>query len=130
MRAEAVMAAALAVEAEGIAEAVREGLGEAAGEGAHERPWVQSGALRDSVGVAVEGLEAVIGSSDPAALPQEIGTRVVPPRPFLAPVMAERGAVVAERVGAAVAAAIQGEDGGLAAGAGSEHRVVRTNFRI
>ena len=108
VRVEAVMAAALAREAEGVAEAVRAGLGEAPG-GAHERPWARSGALRDSVGVAAEGLVAVVGSSDVAAVPQELGTRVVPARPFLAPVGAARGEGVAWGVGAAVAAAMQGE---------------------
>ena len=112
VQAEAVMAAALAREAEAMAAAVQAGLGEAAGEGAHDKPWLRSGALRGSVGSVADGLTAVVGSSDPAAMPQELGTRVVPPRPFLAPVAAERGGDVAERVGAAVAAAIRGEEAG------------------
>ena len=109
LRVDTVMAAALARGAEGMAEEVRAGLGEAPGGSAHERPWVQSGALRDSIGVVSEGLVAVVGSSDKAAVPQEIGTRVVPARPFLAPVGAALGEGVANGVGAAVAAAIRGE---------------------
>lgn len=110
VRVEAVMAAALDREAEGVAAAVRAGLEEGPG-GAHERPWMRSGALWDSVGVAAEGMVAVVGSSDVAAVPQEMGTRVVPARPFLAPVGAARGEGVARGVGAAVAAAIRGELG-------------------
>lgn len=105
---EAVMAAALAREAEGVAAEVRAGLGEAPG-AAHERPWVRSGALQESIGVAAEGLVAVVGSSDVAAVPQEMGTRVVPARAFLAPVGAAWGERVANGVGAAVAAVIRGE---------------------
>lgn len=110
LRVEAVMAAALARGAEGMAEGVRAGLAEVPG-AAHERPWVRSGALRDSVGVVSEGLVAVVGSSDVAAVPQEMGTRVVPARPFLAPVGAAMGEGVANGVGAAVAAAIRGGGG-------------------
>ena len=91
VRADAVMAAALAVQAEGVAEAVRAGLSEGRGEGGHERPWALSGALRESVGVAADGLRAVVGSSDAAATPQELGTRTAPARPFLGPVGAAMG---------------------------------------
>ena len=54
--------------------------------GAHDAPWLRSGGLRESVGVVVaaEGdvVRAVVGSSDPAAVAQELGTVHVPARPF------------------------------------------------
>ncbi len=55
----------------------------------HDAPWLRTGALRESIGIGVAAEEAVIGSNDPAALAQELGTRRDPPRPFFAPVAAE-----------------------------------------
>lgn len=96
------MAAALEGQAALMAQAVQDGLGDAPG-GGHERPWLETGALRASVGHQADGLQAAVGSSDPAAAPQEMGTMHLPPRPFLAPVGAAMGEGVAEAVGAAVA---------------------------
>ena len=85
-----------------LAEGVRARLSGEPG-GSHEAPWVESGALRDSIGVAVEGdgdgARAVVGSSDPAAVPQEMGTARMAARPFLAPVAGEMGEEVARAVG-------------------------------
>ena len=82
---------------------------------------MRSGALRDSVSAVADGLTAVVGSSDAAAVPQELGTRVVPARPFLVPVAAAEGEGLAGRVGAAVAAAIRGDDpGGRVTSAGAD----------
>ncbi len=56
-------------------------------------PLLRSGTMRDSITHTVEGNRVVIGSDDPIALYQELGTRGpgvgssgyhVPPRPFLA----------------------------------------------
>ena len=90
--------------AEALAEGVRSRLSGGPG-GAHEAPWLQTGALRDSVGAVVEGdgLRAVVGSSSRAAVPQELGTVHMPARPFLAPVAAEMGQGLAEGVRDAVA---------------------------
>ena len=96
------MAAALEGQAALMAQAVQDGLGDAPG-GGHDRPWLETGALRASVGHQADGLQAAVGSSDPAAAPQEMGTVHLPPRPFLAPVGAAMGEGVAEAVGAAVA---------------------------
>jgi phage gpG-like protein len=109
IHAEEVMARALAEEAERLAQAVREGLSDAPGAGALDRSWAPTGALRDSVGAQADGLQALVGSSDPAAAPQEMGTVHIPPRPFLAPVAAARGQEIARAVGEALAAALQGE---------------------
>ncbi len=110
VRVEEVMAQALAQQAERLAEVVREGLSQPPGSGGHEQPWAKTGALRDNVGAQANGLEAVVGSSDKAAAPQEMGTATIPPRPFLAPAAAAHGADIAQAVGSAVAAALRGHE--------------------
>ncbi len=110
LRPQEVMAKVLAEQAQRIAARVREGLSEPPGGAGHDEPWLQSGALRDSVGAQAENLQAAVGSSDPAAVPQELGTSRMPARPFLAPVAAEMGGEVARAVGDAVAAALRGDD--------------------
>ena len=110
LRPEDVMARALAEQAERMAARVREGLSEPPGTAGHDEPWLRSGALRESVGAQAEGLQAIVGSSDPAAAPQELGTARMPARPFLAPVAAGMGEEVARAVGAAVAAALRGDN--------------------
>jgi hypothetical protein len=50
----------------------------------HSAPWLRTGALRESIGHEVNGAVAVIGSSSDVAVDQELGTRAIPPRPFLA----------------------------------------------
>ncbi len=108
LRVDEVMAKALREQAEQIAEAVRAGLSEPQGAGDHDRPWLRSGALRDSIGAQADGLQAVVGSSDPAAAPQEMGTQHLPPRPFLAPFGASMGQDAARAIGIKVAAALDG----------------------
>ncbi len=103
------MARVLAGQAQRMAARVREGLSEQPGAAGHDEPWLQSGALRDSVSAQADGLQAVVGSSDPAAVPQEMGTAHMPARPFLAPVVAGMGKDVARAVGAAVAAALRSD---------------------
>ncbi len=89
LRPEEVMARALAEQASRIAARVQDGLSEPPGAAGHDEPWLQSGTLRNSVGAQADGLQAVVGSSDPAAVPQELGTAKMPACPFLAPVAAE-----------------------------------------
>lgn len=98
----AVRAAALVAAAETMAEAVREALSHPPGAD-HRFPWRETGALADSIEVAADGDEALIGSTSGVALYQERGTATVPPRPFFAPVAAEHAEAAAEAVGAAVA---------------------------
>lgn len=69
VRAEEVMARALAAQAERMADAVRHNLSDPPGSGGHDEPWRQTGALHDSVGATAEGLQAAVGSSDPAKSP-------------------------------------------------------------
>ena len=103
------MARALAGQAQRMAARVREGLSAPPGGAGHDEPWLRSGALRDSVEAQANGLQAVVGSSDPAAVPQELGTAHMPARPFLAPAAAAMGEEVARAVGDAVAAALRGD---------------------
>lgn len=103
-----IMERALAEQAQALAEAVRERLSEPQGAGSHDTPWVRTGALRDSIAATANGLEAAIGSNDPAAAPQEMGTARIPPRPFLAPAAAALGAEVAHSIGQAIAAGLKG----------------------
>ena len=64
-------------------------------------------ALRASIASDVTATAIVVGSTDPAAVFQEEGTRTLPPRPFLAPAGIVAGADAARDIGAATAAAIQ-----------------------
>ena len=119
-----VMARALAEQAARMAARVRDGLSDPPGGSGHDEPWLQSGALRNSVGAQADGLQAVVGSSDPAAIPQEMGTTHLPPRPFLAPAGAAMAEEVAEALGKAVVRALQGDDSdehGAAEATGIDH---------
>jgi len=62
--------------------------------------------LRDSIGVSQDGDIVRIGSADPVALYQELGTVHLPPRPFLGPVAAAEGEGAAQATGSAVRDAI------------------------
>ena len=104
-----VIAQRLESEAQALAETIRGSLGEPAGAGDHDKPWARTGALRDSIAATADGLQAAIGSNDPAAAPQEMGTQRIPPRPFLAPAAAAAGKPIAAAIGTAVAAALKGE---------------------
>lgn len=107
IRVDEILSQALAEEAQRIAQAVQDDLSAPPGEGDHASPWRQSGALHDSVGAQTDGLHAVIGSSDPAAAPQEMGTANLPARPFLAPAAARMGEEAAHAIGAKLAAALR-----------------------
>ncbi len=97
LRPDEIMATALAGQAEHLAESVRDGLAEPEGAGAHDKPWRRTGALHASIQSTASGLEAAVGSNDPAAAPQEMGTSRIPPRPFLAPAAADAGEVSPRR---------------------------------
>lgn len=103
LRPDAIMTAALATQTEHLAQSVRDTLSTPAGAGAHDQPWRRTGALHDSIQSTAAGLEAAIGSNDPAAAPQELGTTRLPPRPFLAPAAAASAETIATSIGQAVA---------------------------
>ncbi len=104
-----IMATALSEQAERLADTVREALSEPQGAGDHEKPWVRTGALRDSIAVSANGLEAAVGSNDPAAAPQEMGTSRIPPRPFLAPAATANAEAIAKAVAEPVVDALRGQ---------------------
>jgi HK97 gp10 family phage protein len=92
--------------AQRIESAVRESLSHTPG-GQHETPWLRTAQLRDSIAREADGTQAVIGSSNMIAVYQELGTRSVPPRPFLAPAAGAHGQAVAEAIGNAAAEALR-----------------------
>lgn len=95
----ALEATALERAAIALQDAVRRRLSHAPGE-THDAPWQRTGALRDSVSYATGRAEAIIGSADPVAVDQELGTRTDPPRPFLAPAASEEAPRLAAAIGA------------------------------
>ncbi len=69
----------------------------------HSVPWLRTGGLRASIGHEVDGNVGVIGSSSDVAVDQELGTRSVPPRSFLASTAADAAEDTAGLVAAVVA---------------------------
>ncbi len=74
----------------------------------HAAPWLRTGELRASITRQLTEDTAVIGSAEPVAVYQELGTRTLPPRPFLAPAGAAEAAGIARDFGEIIAAAIEG----------------------
>ncbi len=101
----AVAATALQTEAAAIADAVRSVLSSSDGDG-HRFPREQTGALVASIVVSADGDGAVVGSSSDVAVYQEFGTANIPPRPFLAPVAADRADAAVQAVAASVTEAL------------------------
>ncbi|RYY17272.1 MAG: hypothetical protein EON55_02555 [Alphaproteobacteria bacterium] len=108
-RVDEILASALAEESQHLAEAVRQKLSQPEGAGSHDVPWVRTGALRDSIEATASGLQAAVGSNDPAAAPQELGTSRIPPRPFLAPTAAAEGEKIAHAIGQKIVGALRGQ---------------------
>jgi phage gpG-like protein len=94
---------ALTAQANRLADAIRATLATPPG-GPHDHPWRQTGALQSSIATTIDGLTAQIGSNDPAAAPQEMGTATTPPRPFLAPPATALAEPIAHDIGQALAA--------------------------
>jgi phage gpG-like protein len=101
------LGAALEAHTTELAEAVRGALAATPGE-RHDQPWRESGGLQASIASSADGLVAHVGSNDPAAAPQELGTATVPPRPFLAPAAAEAGERIARDIGRTLAELLRG----------------------
>jgi hypothetical protein len=74
----------------------------------HSVPWLRSGSLRASIAHQTEGTVSVIGSTSDVAVDQELGTRSIPPRPFLAPTAAAASADVAASIAATLAKSLSG----------------------
>ena len=74
----------------------------------HSAPWLQTGALRDSIKTEANPEEAVVASTSLDAVYQEHGTSAVPPRPFLAPTGAAGAEKAARDIGRELAEAVRG----------------------
>ncbi len=73
----------------------------------HSAPWYRTGTLHDSIGHQAGDDGAVVGSTDPVAVYQELGTRFDPPRPFLARVASAEAEDCANGLADAVAEALK-----------------------
>lgn len=102
----ATQRAALDKAAQQLDAAVKQELSHRPGED-HVFPWYRSGALHNSISHEAEGDRAVIGSADPVAVYQELGTRTDPPRPFLAAAASARAEAIAHEIGEVVATALK-----------------------
>ncbi|MGS1028856.1 hypothetical protein [Burkholderia glumae] len=71
-------------------------------------PLLRTGDLRDSIEHETEQFQAVIGSKEDVAAYQELGTKNIPPRPFLGPAVIRNSDQIAKILGAAVARGIAG----------------------
>ena len=96
------LASALLTHAFTLVDAVRDHLATPPGE-PHDEPWRQTGTLQSSIAASADGLVARVGSNDPAAAPQELGTATIPPRPFLAPAAASLAEQIALEIGQTLA---------------------------
>jgi phage gpG-like protein len=88
-----------------LADAVRAELAAPPG-GSHGTPWRQTGTLEASITHTIDGLTATIGSNDPAAAPQELGTATTVPRPFLGPAATALAEPLAHDIAAALTAVL------------------------
>ncbi len=75
--------AALQSAGEQLERAVRASLSHMPGED-HAAPWLRTGELHDSIGYQCDCSTLIVGSVSQVAVDQELGTRSIPPRPFLA----------------------------------------------
>jgi hypothetical protein len=89
-------------------------------EGTRRFTAVRDGELRDSIHWTVHGSEGSVGSDLDKALWMELGTRAIPPRPFLSAAARDQERAIQKMAGRAVAACLRGE--GLAS---SEMRDLR-----
>lgn len=72
-------------------------------------PLLRTGEMRDSIETAVGADHAAIGSNSEVAVHQELGTKTIPPRPFLGPAGFENAERVAQSIGERVARAVAGK---------------------
>jgi phage gpG-like protein len=64
-----------------------------------DTPLLETGAMRDSIWYTVQNNEFQVGSDDQKAVWQELGTKKIPPRSFLAGAMHRKAARVAHILG-------------------------------
>lgn len=68
----------------------------------NDNPLVRTGGLRDSVKSESSNVGFIVGSDSEVAILQELGTRYIPPRPFLGPALFETAPGVVHAVGSAI----------------------------
>lgn len=73
-------------------------------------PLLRSGKLRDSITHEVEGLEAAVGSDMLIAVWQELGTWIIPPRPFLGPAAYRNQEQIKALIGLALVYGVLGKE--------------------
>lgn len=74
----------------------------------HTAPWLRTGQLYASVSRQMTQNAAIIGSTDPVAVYQELGTQAIPPRPFLAAAAAAEAEGVTQDIAGSIRTAIEG----------------------
>jgi hypothetical protein len=73
-----------------------------------DNPLLRTGEMRSTVSFFVAGDMLVVGSTDPVARYQEIGTDRIPPRPFIGPAMLEADLLIKRELGGALASVLRG----------------------
>ncbi|SRR5216683_2643860 len=74
-----------------------------------DSPLLETGELRDSIHWSIHGNEGSVGSDLDKAQWMEIGTRAIPPRPFLSAAARDQEREIQIMAGRAVAACLRGE---------------------
>jgi len=89
-----------------LQEAIQDTLSTVPG-GDHSSPWRRTGTLQSSIGYRADATGAVVGSDDPVAVDQELGTSNIPPRPFLSTTAAARARDIVHQIAQPIAIAIR-----------------------
>lgn len=77
------------------ADRVRQGYSE-------DEPLLRSGELRESIQSEVVGLAAIVGTKSKIGLWQEVGTKHIPPRPFIGPAYVRKIDPLMEAIGVVI----------------------------
>lgn len=73
-----------------------------------ESPLMATGEMQESYRNEVEGLDGVVGTSDPKAIYHELGTTKMPPRPVLGPAVLHNRGRIERLIGEAAVVGILG----------------------
>ena len=76
---------------------------------AADTPLLETGEMRDSIEHVSDHKEAQIGSNNDKAVWQELGTKTIPPRSFLAGALQHKAEEVVEIIGRDITKALAGE---------------------
>ena len=76
---------------------------------AADTPLLETGEMRDSIEHVSDHKEAQIGSNNDKAVWQELGTRTIPPRSFLAGALQHKAEEVVDIIGRDITKALAGE---------------------